>query len=184
MDLTPYVTALRQELATAAEAGGPEARALAERLTAPLESAVRLTLLDALSAAAGEITRDIAPGSVDLRLRGREPSFVVTPPPGDRSERSGEYEAEPAPAVTVPPVTVPPVTGSRGGPDEDGAMSRINLRLPQDLKDKVEDAARDAGLSVNAWLVRAAASGLNGSAGARPHRRPPRGDDHYSGWVR
>src|SRR5229473_4401659 len=83
MDLTLYVNTLRQELAVAAEAGGEDARALAERLTAPLESAVRLALLDALSAAADEITRDLAPGSVDLRLRGREPSFVVTPPPAE-----------------------------------------------------------------------------------------------------
>ena len=81
MDLTPYVNAVTEELAVAAEAGGPEARALAERLATPRESAIRLTLLDALSAAAAEITRDLAPGSVDLRLRGREPSFVVTSPP-------------------------------------------------------------------------------------------------------
>jgi hypothetical protein len=57
MDLTPYVNNLRQELAVAADAGGDDARALAERLTAPLDSAVRLALLDALSAAAAEITR-------------------------------------------------------------------------------------------------------------------------------
>ena len=69
MDLTPYVSNLRHELAVAADAGGDDARALAERLTAPLESAVRLVLLDALSTAAAEITRDLAPGSVDLFLR-------------------------------------------------------------------------------------------------------------------
>jgi hypothetical protein len=51
MDLTPYVENLRRELAVAADAGGDDVRALAERLTAPLESAVRLMLLDALSAA-------------------------------------------------------------------------------------------------------------------------------------
>jgi hypothetical protein len=173
MDLTPYVTALRQELATAAEAGGPDARALAERLTAPLESAVRLTLLDALSAAAGEITRDIAPGSVDLRLRGREPSFVVTPPPSEQPEPSDAPQAWPPPAAPRP------------GPDgDDAAMARINLRLSQDLKDQVENAAREAGLSVNAWLVRSVGAALTGDPAARPHRRPARGDDHYSGWVR
>src|SRR6185312_7861098 len=81
MDLTSYVDSLRRELADAAELGGAEARALAERLSGPLESAARLALLDALSAATDEITRDLAPGSVELRLRGREPSFVVTTPP-------------------------------------------------------------------------------------------------------
>ena len=84
MDLTPYVDTLRRELAVAADAGGADARALAERLSAPLDSAARLVLLEALSAAAAEITRDLAPGSVDLRLRGREPSFVVTSPVPDQ----------------------------------------------------------------------------------------------------
>jgi len=83
MNLTPYVENLRRELAVAAEAGGEESRALAERLTAPLESGVRLTLLEALSAAADEITRELAPGSAELRLRAGEPEFVVTRPPVD-----------------------------------------------------------------------------------------------------
>ena len=92
MDLTPYVDRLRRELEIAADAGGEESLALADRLTSPLESAVRLTLLEALSAAADEITRDLAPGSVDVRLRRRDAEFVVTLPaappraggPGDR----------------------------------------------------------------------------------------------------
>src|ERR1043165_9048704 len=97
MDLTSYVDNLRHELAVAAEAGGDDARALAERLTAPLDfagggppprGAPR-------APAAGEIPRALAPGSVDLRLRGREPSFVVTPPPADHSlEEPGPTAAD------------------------------------------------------------------------------------------
>jgi hypothetical protein len=85
MNLSPYVANLHRELARAAEAGGEETREIAERLTAPLESATRLTLLDALTAAADEITRDLAPGSVHVRLRGRDADFVVTPGPGESS---------------------------------------------------------------------------------------------------
>src|SRR5512132_1200686 len=81
MDLLPYVAHLQRDLEIAAEAGGEEARALAERLTAPLESAARLVLLEALSDAAAEITRELAPGSVDVRLRGRDPDLVVNAPP-------------------------------------------------------------------------------------------------------
>src|SRR5436305_6463993 len=95
MDLTPYVENLRRELAVAAEAGGEEARQLAERLTAPLESAIRLTLLEALSAAADEVTLELAPGSAELRLRGGDPEFVVTPPPAEVAEVA-EDEASPA----------------------------------------------------------------------------------------
>jgi hypothetical protein len=64
-------------------------------------------------------------------------------------------------------------------------MTRINLRLGQDLKDRVDDAARADGMSVNAWLVRAAATAL----AARPPAASPtgtttRGSDHFRGWAR
>jgi len=172
MDLTSYVDTLRHELAVAAEASGEDAQALAERLTAPLESAVRLVLLDALSAAAAEITRDLAPGSVDLRLRGREPSFVVTPPPTDHLFTESDASQESAP---------PPVS-----PDSDeGATARINFRLAETLKTRIEEAASQGGLSVNAWLVRATARALepdNRDRGSA--RRAARGGQHYTGWVR
>ena len=89
MDLAPYIESLRRELAVAAEIGGDEARALAERLTAPLDAATRLALLDALSAAAAEITRELVPGSVDIRLRGRELHFVVTLPADGHADQHG-----------------------------------------------------------------------------------------------
>src|SRR3954471_3268259 len=118
MDLSPYVEGIRRELAVAAEAGGDDARALAERLTAPLESAVRLMLLEALSAAADEVTRELAPGSVELRLRSGEPEFAVAPPAEE-------------PAEAIEPLTGP-MAAPPGG--DDGATARINLRLPEQLK--------------------------------------------------
>ena len=169
MDLTQYVSSLRHELAVAAEAGGDDARALAERLTAPLESAVWLVLLDALSTAAAEITRDLAPGSVDLRLRGREPTFVITPP-----------AAEPSFTEPAPPAGVLP--GPADG--EEGATARISFRLTEHLKSRIEEAAGQAGLSVNAWLVRAATAALeSGDPGSGPARRVPWGGQRYTGWV-
>lgn len=165
MDLTSYVESLRQGLAVAAEAGGEEARLLAERLVAPLESAVRLALLDALSAAAEEITRDLAPGSVDLRLRGREPTFVVTPPPSEQS-----FDVPAAPRV-VPE-------------SDESATARINFRLPENLKSRVEEAAGAAGLSVNAWLVRAVANSLDSDLRASTPQPAPRTGQRFTGWVR
>src|SRR6476659_11194187 len=97
MDLTHYVENIRRDLVVAAEAGGEEARALADRLTAPLESAIRLMLLDARSAAADEITRELAPGSVELRLRAGEPDFVVSPAPGDETLEPAVDAPAPAP---------------------------------------------------------------------------------------
>jgi predicted HicB family RNase H-like nuclease len=171
MELEPYLEALRQEFAVAAEAAGPEAAAVAGRLILPLESSVRLALLEALSAAADEITRDLAPGSVHVRLRGREPQFVVTPAPAE-----AHAEAE-----------VPPSGGALPAAPEgdDGAMARINLRLPEHLKNRVEQAADRGGLSVNSWLVRAAAAALDTDPGrATASRRSTPGGQRFTGWVR
>jgi hypothetical protein len=174
MELEPYVAALRQELAAAAEMAGPEARELAERLATPLESAARLALLEALAAAADEITRDLAPGSVHVRLRGREPSFVVTLPLPDSF---GEPDT-PAPAP-LPPVPMD---------TDEGATARINFRLAESLKGRIEQAADLAGLSVNSWLTRAAAAALETDDSARGAERRgarrARGDERFTGWVR
>jgi hypothetical protein len=177
MDLTSHVTNLGREFATLAESGGEDARALVERLTGSLESAIRMTLLDALSAAADEISRDLAPGSVELRLRGREPNFIVTSPPSEPSDFT----------ATAEPATV------AGAPDsdlliaEEGPAARINVRMPEQLKAAVEEAAAREGRSVNAWLVRAAAAAL--SRPDRDQRPEPRGPakpgrQGFTGWVR
>jgi hypothetical protein len=166
MDLVPYVDRLRRELAAAAEAGGEQAQSAAQQLATVLESAVRLTLLEALSAAADEITRDLAPGSVHIRLQGMDPTFVVSSPSG--------------PAFTEGP----PTTNEPGPPQSAGAgagTARINLRLPEDLKTRVEEAANRERLSVNTWLVRAAASALD-SSGRR--RFGGGGAERFTGWVR
>ncbi|MBT2457368.1 hypothetical protein [Streptomyces sp. ISL-86] len=180
MDLTPYVDHLRSELAVAASAGGDEARALAERLTAPLESAARLTLLNALSAASDEITRELAPGSVDVRLRGLDPEFVVTAPPAPEAPGEGAAQATAAVAPSVAPMAPIAADGDEGG------TARINFRLPAHLKARVEDAAGQEGLSVNAWLVRAVAIALEPGGGgpAQPATRAPRHGQGYRGWVR
>src|SRR3954453_24076802 len=147
MDLTQPVEEVRHQLAVAAEAGGDEARALAERLTPPLDSVLRFRLLEVLGAAAAEITRELAPGSVDLRLRGREPEFVVTQPP---AEVAAEHTPE--------------------APSEEGPMSRTNLRLPDQLKTRIVQDAEREGRSTNAWLGRAAsaAAELSGPRGPQP----------------
>ena len=156
MDLQPYVDGVRHELGVAAAAGGSDATALADRLTAPLDSALRLALLEALSEAAEEITRELAPRSVEVRLRGRDPEFTV----------SSGVEELPEQVAAVPEA------------DEDGGTWRVSLRMPDSLRSAVEASARADGLSVNAWLVRAVAAALGGS---RPRANT---DKNFSGWVR
>lgn len=165
MELQHYVDAVRHELAVAAAAGGADAVELADRLTAPLDSAIRLAILEALSDAAEEITRELAPASVDVRLRGRDPQFAVTPAPSDPMSVISELTASPE-------------------SDDDGGTWRVTLRLPENLRTGVDAAARSAGMSVNAWMVRAVGAAL-GSDRRRSDGRPPTtSDNHFSGWVR
>ena len=174
MELEPYVDELREQLAVAASAGGDEALSLAERLTAALDSAVRLTLLDAMSAATAEITSELAPGSVELRLRGSEPEFVVTLPPSgapthqtDSPERTGGWSP-----------------GAAAGAVGEGGTARINLRLPDQLKSQVEQSADREGLSINAWLVRAVAAAVDrGQPGGQREHRTARSGQRYTGWA-
>src|SRR5262245_2846423 len=173
MELDRYIESIHQQLEASAEAAGEEARALAERLIAPLDASIRLSLQDALAAAAEEITVELAPGSVELRLRGRDPEFVVTPPPSDPSSDEGPDDAPPWTEVARP------------AEGEEGAVSRINLRLPEHLKSRIERAAADEGLSVNSWLVRAAATALERTdPPRRRERRTSYGSQRYTGWAR
>ena len=176
MDLTPYVDDLQDRLAAAADAAGDDGRRLAERLTAPLDAAVRLVLLDALSAAAGEISAELAPGSVDVRLRGGAPEFVVAVP-----------AVAPAPPEALVPASTPAAPAGPAPADvEAGATTRTTLRLPDHLKTQAETAAARDGVSVNTWLVRAVAAALEQSTGrpaaqARPQQR---GSARVPDWVR
>lgn len=139
MDITPYVESLRHDLAAAAEAGGPEAKASAERLALALDPAIRLALMDALSQAAAEITSELPVGSVDVRLRGREPQFVVDVPT--------------APMPQAPGTQTPPAPPTAEDEEEVGDVARITLRIPESVKYKAEELATKGGHSLNGWIV-------------------------------
>lgn len=135
MDITPFVENLRRDLVAAAEAGGDDARSVAERLTMALDASARLAIMEAVSQAAAEITAELPDGSVDVRLNGRELAFVV-----DRTRM-----APPAP----PAAPAPPPAPDEG---EDG-MARISLRIPESVKTRAEEKAARASQSLNTWLV-------------------------------
>jgi hypothetical protein len=141
MDITEFAEALRRDLMTVAEAGTDEIRAAAERLSMALGPAVRLTLMDALSQAAAEITNELHGTSVEVRLKGREPIFVVA-----------GHGADAAPTAPDEPVEDTDDLGF----EEGDTVARITLRLPESLKARAEELAGKRGQSLNTWLVNAA----------------------------
>jgi hypothetical protein len=168
MELAPFVETLQHELSAAAAVAGDDVRNAADRLLTSLDAAVRLVLIDALSAAAEQITAELAPGSVELRIRGRDPEFVVQ-----------------LPVPLEPPAPPPPPPPSFDA--DEATTARISLRLPDGLKTRIEEAAGSIGASVNSWLVHA----LNDAVVQVEHqppdtnRRPTsRRGKRLSGWVR
>jgi hypothetical protein len=199
MELAPFIEEIHRQVELAAEAGGAEAggeeaRALAERLIGPLDAAVRLSLLEALSAATEEITCELAPGSVEVRLRGRDPEFVVTPAPeearGFRESGTDSETIDWSTASVAQSVGAGSGAGSGvgSGAGDDGGTARINLRMPEHLKLRVDQTAAREGLSVNSWLVRAAAAALERSGSshqAHTHQgRSLQSSKRFTGWAR
>lgn len=107
-----------------------------------------------------------------MRLRGRDPSFVVTAPPREES-----FDGAAAWPVAASPAAPPEGDG--------GGTSRINLRLPDVLKQRAEGAAGRQRLSVNAWLVWAVEAALQaGTPDRQGRRRGLQGEQRVTGWVR
>ncbi len=141
MDLTPYIASLREDLATAASAGDESTRRTAEVLAAALEPAARLAIMNALSDLAAEVTAGLDDHVVDVRLSGRDVQVVVT--------------STAAPHDDPRPGDIPPV-------DETGDMSRMTLRLFEQLKSKAEQAAAAQGVSLNTFVQQAVQGALHG----------------------
>ena len=159
MDLSEYVEALRRSLATAAAAGGEQARETARLLSDTMEPAVRLTVTDALAAMAAEVTAALdGAAMVDIRVRGRDPEVVVVP--AEHPAADEPHEEQPA---------------------DDGATARISLRLPDGLKSRAEAAATASGTSLNTWLVRAVTAALREPTSSPSIGRGPR---RYTGFAR
>ena len=124
MNVAAYVEALQQDLANVAGIGDEAVAEAARRISAALESSLRLRLMDALGEAAAELTNQLPDGHVEVRLNGGEPELVYVPDPG-----------------------APPPSGL------DDLSARITLRLPETLKTIVDAAAQEAGVSANTWLL-------------------------------
>lgn len=142
MDITPHIESVRADLVTLAEAAAPASRAMAERIAQALEPSLRMALFQALTDAAAEITTQIPSGSIEVRLRGRDPEFVVDVPP---PPVQGEPERYSAPAAV----------GADEAVDEDSDVVRITVRLPESVKVRAEEMATRTGRSLNAWIVTA-----------------------------
>jgi hypothetical protein len=147
MDVSQYVRQLREDLSSAAAAGDEQTRRTAALLGAAIEPAARLAVMNALSDLAAEVTAALGDRVVEVRLDGRDVRVVVTGPHVD------DHAPGPEPAAPPPPL------------GDAGDISRITLRLMEQIKNQAEQAAAAQGVSLNAWVSQAVQGALSGRRG-------------------
>lgn len=160
MDLSQYVTRLREDLTAAAAAGDEQTRRTAALLAGAVEPAARLAIMNALADLAAEVTAALGDRTVELRLDGRDVRVSVT-----GEETTAGQDAPPPPP--------------RPGVDA-GDISRITLRLVEQIKSQAEQAAAAQGVSLNSWVAQAVQGAL---AGSGHHQKGRRDGRHLRGWV-
>jgi predicted HicB family RNase H-like nuclease len=174
MQLHEHLEKVQEQLRAAAALGDERTQHVADALAIAALPAVRLAVLSALASAADDITAALLdfPGSpvVTVRLDGDDIAVDVhaTSSPADADEPRR---------------------------DDGEATARISLRLTESLKAEIDRAAEQEGISVNTWLVRAAAAALRpnpfggfgpgfpfNTGGGRGRGRNAN-QHHVSGWV-
>ncbi|MFC9252809.1 toxin-antitoxin system HicB family antitoxin [Amycolatopsis thailandensis] len=172
MDLTPYITSLREDLANTASAGDEQTRRAAALLSSALEPAARLTIMNALADLAAEVTSALPGHVVDVRLDGRDVRVVVT-----GSSEGAEQSA---------PRHEPPREAPRAPKVDTGDITRITLRLFEQVKGQAEAAAASQGVSLNTFVSQAVqgALGKSGSEHWHTKQKPDGGaGSRLHGWV-
>ncbi|PXY33107.1 toxin-antitoxin system HicB family antitoxin [Prauserella endophytica] len=173
MDLTPYLDRLREDLSTAASAGDEQTQRAAAVLAAALEPAARLTLMNALADLAAEVTANLPDQVVEVRLDGRDVRVVVT----------GTAPESPRGPGTPPPPPAPPTPPSA----DTGDISRMTLRLFEQIKSQAEQAAAAQGVSLNTFVSQAVQGALQGTHQHQqwtgPKHRGGGSRSHLHGWV-
>jgi hypothetical protein len=133
-----YIQALREDLGRIAAVGDESTARAAGLLAVALDAAVRQRLIEALGEAALELSAQLDDGRVDVRYAGADTELVFVREEAEEPQASAD----------------------------DALTARITLRLPDSLKQRIEDAATREMVSVNTWIVQA----LVRNAGA-PSRR-------------
>jgi hypothetical protein len=139
MDLTKYTARLREDLIAAAALGDEKTQATAAALAAATENSARLTLLSALSDLAAEISEALGDRTVHVSVDG-----------GSDGGEQARVDVRRNPADEQHP-TFEEMTGD---------ISRVTLRLVENIKSRAEDAAAQSGQSLNSWLSTAVQGAL------------------------
>jgi len=174
MDLSQYVNQLREDLASAAAAGDEQTRRTAALLGSAIEPAARLAVMSALSDLAAEVTAALPDHVVEVRLDGRDVRVSVSGQAG-----ADEHEEQEEPQQQY---------GFGGFGADTGDISRITLRLVEQIKNQAEQAASQQGMSLNSWLAQTVQGALSGHGRrpgkpGKPFKQAKQDSKRIRGWV-
>lgn len=144
MNIEQHTSRLRDDLLAAAALGDDKTRATAEALARAAETSARLMVLSALTDFAAEVSAELDDRSVHVVLDGADAKVDVRTVGAQATEES--VEADATPGATFEDVT--------------GEISRVTLRLVEQMKSRAEDAAAQNNQSLNSWLSHAVQGAL------------------------
>lgn len=129
MKMSSFIEKFAQDLRGLGKLGGADLESAVERLLPALDPILQTRLLEALSEVAKDIKENLPGGHLEARLTGGEITFAFLPDTEAPRETPSDLNA------------------------------RITLRLPDDLKSRIEQAATSEGISLNSWLLKASERG-------------------------
>lgn len=132
MQTSWFTETLRSDLENVGAMGSDKAMAVADRMITVALPLAKARMLEAMSMALGELSAALGVERIDLRVSGDDVTFVPAQPASE-------------------PRTV----------DTSGEQARFSLRLPDELKARVDDRANTEGISTNTWIVRALENAVN-----------------------
>lgn len=127
--MSTYIDRVFGDLQALGALGGSDLEGAVSRLLPAFGPTLRSRLMEAFTELSAELSEQIPGGRIDTRFSGDEIEFVFAPESGPVTDNPGELNA------------------------------RITLRLPDDLKARIEKAANQEGLSLNSWLLKASERG-------------------------
>ena len=143
MKLSETVEGLKEDLSKLAGLGGDAVAAAAANLADAIGGPATIRLLDLLGEAAAELGAQLPSGRVEVRISGRDAELVYVDEAGLTVEADlGEDQS-----------------------------ARISLRLPEQLKILIDQAAGREGVSTNTWIVRVLSRSAPAAASPRSHKR-------------
>ena len=124
MKTSKFIDLLSGDISALGKLGGPELETAVSRLIPTLTPVLRTRLLEALVEIADELKEQIPGAHLEARVQGDEIELVYVEDDSVIRENPSDLNA------------------------------RITLRIPEDLKSRIESAATMEGISLNSWLLK------------------------------